>query len=251
MICTAAASLSSRRTRSCEAVLALGPQPLQQPGQPERLAPRGLVQRLGDVPQVGQQPLAADRAEHAGGQPALLGRLEQRGDPAAAQQQRPAAQPVGELVGELLAAGVELAQGAAEERRERGRPHPPGPVRLLERLEQAQPLVTGRRRQQLRAAADHGRDAALGERRADQLGLRPLADEDRDVAGRDRLAVPRRVGGEQGGDVGGAVGGDVPAGVVGPDQSTRQREAAPRDLPQPERRRVTAPRPAASRGERR
>ena len=71
------------------------------------------MEGLGDVAQVGQQPLTADRAEHPGGQAALLGRLEERGDTAAAEQQRPAAQPVGDLVGERLAAGVELAQRCA------------------------------------------------------------------------------------------------------------------------------------------
>ena len=125
-------------------VRALGPQPLQQTGQTEGLPPRGLVQRLGEMTQVGQLALTPDPAEHACGEPALLGGLEQRGHATAAQEQGPATQPVGQLVGELLAAGVQLAQGAAEERREGGGPDPSGPLRLLQGLEEAQPLVTGR-----------------------------------------------------------------------------------------------------------
>ena len=185
-------------------------------GQPEALAAAGLVQRLGDVAQVGQQPLAADRAEHPGGQPALLGRLEQGGHPAPAQQQRPAPQRSATSSVSSSPPASSSARVSPEERRERGGAHPAGPVRLLERLEQGQPLVAGRRGQQL--GRRRRRPPGCRARRA-RAGPAPparaLADEDRDVARPRSVAVPGRVGGEQGGDVGGAVGGDVLAGVVG------------------------------------
>ena len=216
--------------------LALGPQPLQQPGRPERQADSGLVQGLGDVTQVGEQPLAADGAEDAGRQASLLGRLEEGGDAAPAHEERPAPQPVRDLVGQRLPATVELGQGEPEERRERGRPHAPRPMRLLERLEQAQPLVSGRRGQQLGAAADHRGNAACGQSRPDQLGLRPLAHEHSHVGGRDRGAVPGRVGGEEGGDVGGAVVGDVLTGGVDLDHvALDQLHPRAAYLPDPER----------------
>ena len=86
-ICTAAASESSRRLRSTTVSRLASSRRLRSQAlnvvRPELSLQRGLVQRLGDVPQVGEQPLAADPAEQPFLQP--LGqrhRLEQRRDPA-------------------------------------------------------------------------------------------------------------------------------------------------------------------------
>ena len=70
MTCTAAASDSSRRLRSAATSLGgLGDpvaQPLDQRGQAEVPGDRGGVQRLADVPQVGEQPLAVGAGRAAG-----------------------------------------------------------------------------------------------------------------------------------------------------------------------------------------
>ena len=76
--CVAAASVSSRRIRSVViSAPCVGPpaaQPVGQRGQAEALLQRGGVQRLADVPQVGELPFAVDPAQHPGRQVLLGGR---------------------------------------------------------------------------------------------------------------------------------------------------------------------------------
>ena len=80
-------------------------EPAEEPGQAEAIPGRGLVQHLGQVAQVGQEPLAADASQDPLAEPACLRRREQRRDSLAAQQQRPAPEPVGDVVGDGVATG--------------------------------------------------------------------------------------------------------------------------------------------------
>ena len=104
-ICTAAASLSSRRVRSL-------PRPRPGPRRPARAARsaarRGRAARrcatscsaCADVAQVGEQPLAADAASTRAGSPAVARRLEHGGHaPRCAKQLRPVAQRARRPVG--------------------------------------------------------------------------------------------------------------------------------------------------------
>ena len=171
------------------------------------------MEGLGDVAQVGHQPLATDRAEHAGGQAPLLGRLEERRDP---RPRSSSAQPRSRSAISSVSTSPPASSSLRVRPRNdvsaaaRTRPDRCGCSSASSRVSHSSPAGEV---EQLRAAADHRRDAALGERRPDQLRLRPLTDEDGDMASRDGLAVPGRVGGEQGGDVARAVGRDVAARI--------------------------------------
>ena len=85
--------------------------------------------------------------------------------------------------------GAELGGGPAEERGQRGGPDPTGPVRLFQRLQQDQPVVAGLGGVHAAGAGDDGRDPDVGEGVPHQCALVVGADEDRDVAGGQRLAV--------------------------------------------------------------
>jgi hypothetical protein len=138
-------------------------QPAGQRGEPERLLDGGPVQRLGEVPQVGEPPLAALHAEQpaleAGGAAEPLDRGGEAGVGEAAgrvAQQRP------DLLQRAVRVGVELRGGPAEQRGERGQAHPPGAVRLLERLQQPQPVpAAGVRNTLVAPDSTHGTPAAL------------------------------------------------------------------------------------------
>ncbi len=121
-------------------------------------------------------------AEHPRRQPGGGRGLEHRRDPAGGEQLGPAAQRVGDLVGEVVAAGVELGGGVAEEAGERGRPHPRAAVRLLQRLEQRQPLDGGRGGEDAAAAGDHRRDADRVQRLLGGGEVGVAVADDRDVA---------------------------------------------------------------------
>ena len=116
---------------------ALLAQPVEQAGQAETLAVLDVVEHLAEVVEVGQQPLAVGPGEHPRGQPVGGDRLVDRRDAARAQHVEPAAYALGDVVGQVVAAGVELLGGQPDERGQRHRPHPRRAVRLLERLEQA------------------------------------------------------------------------------------------------------------------
>ncbi len=130
------------------------------------LALGDVVQHLSDVAQVGEPTLAADLGEHPSGQPAGRGGLQHGRDAAASCDVGPAPHGVGHLVGEAVAALVELARGQSHEAGQRRGPHPGTAVRLLERLEQGEPLDGGGGREHAATPRDHGRDAELVQGRA-------------------------------------------------------------------------------------
>ena len=139
-----------------------------------------------------------------------------RGDAAGAEQVEPAADAFGHVVGERVAAGVERLRCLADERGQRDRADPVGAL-LLERLEQHQPLVGRLAEHHVAAAGDHRGDAVGGQRRADGVDPLDAGEQERDVAGLDRLALEGRAGAEQPRDVGREVVGDVLAQGVDAD----------------------------------
>ena len=171
------------------------------------------------------------------GRPPTLAASSTAARPRGREELDPRAQGVGDLVGDVVAAGVELGGGVAEEAGERGRAHPGAAVRLLQRLEERQPLDRGRRREDTATAGDHGRDTDLEQRLADggQVGV-AIADH-RDVARPDRLAVEGGARGEQAAYVEGEILRDVRAHL----SDRERRVAAPVEgvaphHPHPERR---------------
>ncbi len=140
------------------------------------------------------------------GQPGRGRRLEHGRHAAAGDQVGPAAQHVGHLVGDVVAAAapsagvaVELGGAATDEAGQRGGAHPGAAVRLLEGLEQAQPLDGRRGGEDAAAAGDHRRHTLLDQRPlgGGQVGV--AVGDDRDVAGLERRGPrrwrPRRAGG--------------------------------------------------------
>ncbi len=216
-------------------------QPGQQRDEPEVVALGGLVQRLADVAQVGETTLAPDLAQHPRRHPGRRGRLHHRGHPAPGDQVDPATQHVGDLVGGPVgvrpAPGVDLLGGAAHEAGQRSGAHPAAAVRLLERLEQGQPLDSRWGREDAAPAGDHGRDADLDERPlgGGQVGV--AVGDDRDVA---RLELPTLEGGargEQAAYVEGQVAGDVRAHLRhGEHRGGSAGEGVAAHRPQPQRR---------------
>ena len=215
MICTAAASLSSRRLRSAARPLAgaLHAQPVEQRGQPEPVAVGGLVQHLRDVREVGQVPLAAlpGRAP-ARPMPAHLRGLEDRGHARARGRGRPsraACRPTRSVSASPPAA--RLCRGLAEEHRGRRGPHQPAAVRLLERLEQAQPVRGRRRGEDVGVAGVDGGDAASAsasrQTRASRCASTITATSPARTGRPSYVAPPA----SSGLDVGGEVAGDVVA----------------------------------------
>ena len=163
-------------------------QPVEQRGQPEPLAVRGLVQQLGEVREVGHLALAAAPGQHPLGHPGDLRGLEHRGHAAGPQVVGPGPERLPDPVGQRVAAGVQAGGGLPEEHRGRRGPHQPGAVRLLERLQQAQPVPGRLRGEDVEVAGVDRRDAGLGQRLA--TGPRVLVglDDHRDVTGPHRLA---------------------------------------------------------------
>ena len=123
MICTAAASDSSRLLRSSPTSTAgLGdapPQPLHQRARPEVRVDGDRVQRLRDVPQIGEPPLAVGAGEQAGGQPGVGGdRLQQRRHPALVQHPGPGPHGGAQLVEQRIRRRpAQLVDRATEEAR--------------------------------------------------------------------------------------------------------------------------------------
>ena len=108
---TAAASESRRRVRSeatstCSSATCARNQ-ASSADDAEPLVHRHLVQRLADVAQVGQRALAADPAEHPGGEAVDHGGLEDGGHAPGGEDVGQGAHPVGEPVGLHVPAAVE------------------------------------------------------------------------------------------------------------------------------------------------
>ena len=115
--------------------------------------------------QIGHVPLAALPRQHAVAHAVQLRGLEDRGDPALAGVVRPTpATCSATLIGQLIALGGKLFRGLAEEHRRRGGAHHPGAVRLVERLQQRQPIVGGLRLEHVGVAGVDRRNPGVGQR---------------------------------------------------------------------------------------
>ncbi len=159
------------------------------------------------------------------------------GDAAALDDLDPVAQRLGDLVGEPVAALGEVAGGVADEAGERRGPHARAAVRLLEGLEQREPLDRRGGGEDAAAARDDRRHPHLEQRllRRGEVGV-AVAD-DGDVLGLERLAVERRTRVEQPADVEGEVARDVRAHVVDGQRGPRAlAEGVAPHGPQPQRR---------------
>ena len=173
------------------------------------------MQRLADVPQIGQPPFAVDAAQHPGRHAPLAARhFEQRGDTAGGEDGRPTGEVRTEAVGQGVTTGGEFRGGRTDERGEGRGPHTSGTMRLLDGLEQDLPLLAGGGLEDAHVAGDDGRDAGRREVVLDQARLQVGADDHRDVPGLDRRPVERRAAGQQVGDVRGQVAGDEGPGPV-------------------------------------
>ena len=210
-------------------------QPGQQRDQPVPLGEGGLVQGLADVAQVGQPAVAAHLGQHPGRQPGDARGLHHGRQPTAAEQLQPRPQRLGHLVGEVVAARVEVGGGVPEEAGQRGRAHPGAAMRLLEGLQQRQPLDGRRGGEHAAAARDHAGDTDLLERGlgVGEVGV-AIADH-RDVAGPHRPPVERRALVEQAAYVVGEVARDPRAHLPHCQQPGPARHVLPTDHAHPER----------------
>ena len=171
MTCTAAASDSNRLLRSIPTSVAgltdAPPQPPDERTRPEVGRGGDRVQRLCDVAQVGEPPLAVGAGEQAAGQPGVGGdRLEQRRHATLVQHDCPAPDGGAQLVEQCVGPRpAQLLDGAAEETRERRGPQP-GQPGLFEGLQQCEPVGRDRGAEHARRARDHRGHAERRQRRA-------------------------------------------------------------------------------------
>ena len=183
------------------------------------------MQRLPDVAQVGHPAFPVGAREHAGRQVLhRRHRLQKRRHPLPGKHVRPATQQNAEGVHRVVAGLGEPLRGPAEEGRECGRPHPTGPLRLLDCFEQDLPLPRHRRAEHARRAGDDGGHAHLPECLANEVGLHVGARQHCDVARSQwplaAVVVEAGTGGQQPGDVG--------RGVLGDEGTCRGREGQSR-----------------------
>ncbi len=190
-------------------LVALRAQPIAQRGQAEVFPVRGLLQQLSHVRQVRHEPLAALPRQHAVAHARDLRGLEDRGDTTVAGVTGPLPQRFRDPVRQRVTARGQRLRRHAEEHRRRGGPHHPGTVRLVERLQQAQPVLGGVRPEDVGVAGVDRRDACFNQRVVTGAGVHVLLDDHRDVPRPDRLAIERGAACQQVADVGGHVGGYV------------------------------------------
>ncbi len=173
--------------------------------------------------------------------------LERRGQAGLGEPLGGVAQQSSHLLERAVRIGVELRCGPAEQRRERRQPHPAGAVRLLQGLQQPEPVPGGRRAEDAGAAGQHAGDARRVQRRLHHRPVHVLADEDGDVAGLHRCGAAverercRAV--QQPDDVGGDVGGDLLPHPADRGEAAAAQGSGARAVqhPQPERRRTGHP----------
>ncbi len=118
----------------------------------------------------------------------------------------------------LPSGSAQLGDRPPEEAGQRRVADPDRP-RLLQRVQQRQPLPRGRGAEDARGAREHRGHPDGCERVAHHRALVVRADEDGDVAGPQRVARRRRARGEQRGDVRGHVAGDQGAGLRSEDEA--------------------------------
>ena len=149
---------------------------------------------------------------------------------------RPLPQRLRDVVGQLVAALDEIVGRLAEEHRRRGGAHHAGTVRLVERLQQAQPVLGGVGVEDVGVAGVHRGDVCLAQRAVTRARVLVALDDHRDIACLQRPAVEGGAVGQQASDVGRQVQRDVRAQVIDRDRSSSAAaELVTVHYPQPER----------------
>ena len=175
-------------------------------------------------------------AQHPLRHAAQLCRLQHRRDTHFTGMVGPLPEGVGDTVGQRIPVGGKLFGGVPEEHRRRGRANHPGPVRLVERLQQGQPVVAGVGGEDVRVTGVDRRDAGVGQRLKAGPGVFVLLHDHRDVTGFDPGAVEGGVAGQQRADVGGEVARDEVAKLPDRDDlGSGAVELLPGHHPKPER----------------
>ena len=122
------------------------------------------------------------------------------------------------LEGVVVGEGGDLLRHVADEQRAQRQLHQRHPVRVLDAVEEAAPLLGRVRGEHAAGAGRHRRDRAQGQLATHHVHLAAGAAQHGDVVGAQRLraicAVDGHICGEQVDDPGGHVGGDCLAGVV-------------------------------------
>ncbi len=133
---------------------------------PSRSSSADLVQRLADVTQVGEQPLATDHGRaRAAGSPRAVAASSTAATPRAANTSAHSRSASGDLVGQVVTARVELGRGVPEEAGERRRRTRGLRCGCSSASSSASHSIGGRGGEHAAAAGDHGRDAGRVQRR--------------------------------------------------------------------------------------
>ena len=199
-------------------LLATVAQPVTQRREAEVLAVRRLLKQLCQVGHVGHVPLAAAPGQCPIGHAAQPGRLVHRRHPAVAGVVGPLPDGVRDAVGQRITLIRKLFGGMAEEHRGGDGAHQSGAVRLVERLQQGQPVVAGIGGEDVGIPRVDGRYSRLDQSVEAGAGILALLDDHGDVPGPDPFAGEGGRAGQQSGDVGGQVPADERTQVVDADQ---------------------------------
>ena len=109
---------------------------------------------------------------------------------------RPLPQRLRDPISQHVTTGGKRFRRVAEEHRRRGGANHPGSVRLIECLQQAQPVLGGVRPEDVGVTGVDGRDARLAQRAVAGAGVHVLLDDHRDVARTEGFTVERGAAGQ-------------------------------------------------------
>jgi len=157
---------------------------------------RDVLQQLRDVRQIGHVAFAVIPGQHAITHATQLrGFVNGRNSPVPGMR-GPFAQRVCNPVGQPITSGGNRFRGFAEEHRRRGGMHHPGAVRLVERLQQTQPIFGGFGGEHVGVAGVDRRNARVAERSEAGAGVSMPFHDHGDVAGLQWLTVECRAAGQ-------------------------------------------------------
>ena len=171
-------------------------QPVPQSWQGVVLAVGGLLQKLRHMRHIGQIALAAPAGQQPVSHPAQPGSLKHRGHTAGPGMVGPFPNGVGHPVGERIALCRKLFGTVTEEHRRRSSPDHPGSVRLVERLQQGQPVIACLRGEHIGVTGVNGRNAGVGQGLETRAGILAFLHDHREIAGFYFSAVEGRRAGQ-------------------------------------------------------
>ena len=218
------------------ALIATAAQPIPQGGQRVVLAVRGFLEQLRGVRHIGHIALPAAPRQQPIRHTAQARRLENRCHTVGSGVIGPLADGLGDAVGELIATGGKILGAVAEEHGGRSRPHHTRAVRLVEGLQQRQPVAARLGGVDVGITGVDGGDTRGGQCVETHPGIPALLDDHRDIAGPDRTAVEGGRAGQQRADLRGQILTDEGAQIVDGDLlGSPAAQCLPRYYPQPER----------------